>query len=305
MYHFYTNGLAIYSEIFFPELTPYQAQGQSDITICYGKAPDLLSEVKYKSLIWQSSGTEFLLKINGICKYYVKNGTLTVEPVDGADEGAIRLYILSSIFPLFLYSKNFISLHGSCVAKDNNAILFCGYSGAGKSTTALGFNKRGYEILNDDVSSIFLDNNALPHVSKGYLQLKLLPNSLQKYGYRIEEFSRLTKNWDKFSYPVKRSSEVINSVPITNVFFIEVEDRVDIVAEPVEGLTAFGMLRRHTFRYWMAKELNKLGIHFNVCNNLIDNVNLILIRRPINVEPDRLVDFMQELIREKRVYDRL
>lgn len=299
MFYYYTNGLSICSELYFPELTDFYSD-QCDVNIRYGKVDGSLANVKYESAIWQSSGTDFLLNIEGVCNYYVKDNYILIDPVNKADEDAIRLYILSSIVPLFLYQKNYVSLHGACVAKDKGAILFCGSSGAGKSTTALGFHKRGYEILNDDVSSIFLDNSSLPHVSKGYLQLKLLPNSLEKYGYKTQYFNRLKKDWDKFSYPVKRTSHVLSPVPIVRIFFLEAEDQPNITHEYVEGLQAFAKLRVHTFRYWMARELNKLETHFKVCSSLIHNIPMVVVRRPVNIEPSKLVDYIEVLIKEKK-----
>ncbi len=57
-----------------------------------------------------------------------------------------------SVQPLFLQLEGVASLHASAVGTGVHAVVICGASGAGKSTSAAGLARRGFHHLADDVA---------------------------------------------------------------------------------------------------------------------------------------------------------
>jgi hypothetical protein len=66
----------------------------------------------------------------------------------------IRLCVLGPIIGFVLHLRGTPCLHASAVAVDGRAVAFLGHSGAGKSTTAAAFVRRGFRALTDDVLAL-------------------------------------------------------------------------------------------------------------------------------------------------------
>src|SRR5271156_6758875 len=79
--------------------------------------------------------------------------------------------------------------------------------GAGKSTTAAAFARRGFAILSDDVSALW-DCRPPFLLQPAYPQLRLWPSSVRLLFGADDALPPLTPNWDKrgldLSTPVHR-----------------------------------------------------------------------------------------------------
>ncbi|PZD73837.1 hypothetical protein C1752_01869 [Acaryochloris thomasi RCC1774] len=190
-------GLTLQSDLHLPELAP--GTGDADIVIRWGKlsAPSLVAtnsectchireQVAY--LAWENAGT-----------FRVKGGReIIVDPLPGADERVIRLYLLGAALGLLLHQRQLLVLHASTVAVNGVAIAFLGDSGQGKSTTAGAFQLRGHQVMTDDVTALRMD--VPPLVLPGYPQLKLWPESAECLGDKPEAMPRLHPQLEKRSH---------------------------------------------------------------------------------------------------------
>jgi len=153
-----------------------------------------------------SDGTQFWLDHSRQNVFAAWPGHLTLE-------NALS-YLLGPVFGLLLRLRGVTCLHASAVAFDNCSVVFVGPEGAGKSTTAAAFAKRGYAVLSDDIVALSItsshpsseqesaDAGATPevanfHVLPAYPHLCLWPDSV-KFLYGSEkQFPRLAPDWDK------------------------------------------------------------------------------------------------------------
>jgi hypothetical protein len=132
-------------------------------------------------------------------------------------------YLLGPVFGLLLRLRGVTCLHASAVAFGDWSVVFVGSEGAGKSTTAAAFAKRGYAVLSDDIvalrvgesSDFFLDDpepascdtppspaHQVFFVLPGYPHLCLWPDAA-RFLYGSEEiFPRLAPEWDKRKLPL-------------------------------------------------------------------------------------------------------
>lgn len=239
-------------------------------------------------------GGEFLLDVEDIARFLViDKDKVIIEPYAGALEANIRLYLLSSIIGILMHKRAILALHASSVIINGGAILFSGRSGIGKSTIALGLHRRGHEILNDDISSIFFDENKTPHVYPGYIHLKLWKESIESYGLDPDAYRRLRKERDKFSFPLKREQSQ-QTFPVKAIVFLCTTDGPEIKQEPINGIEAFEFLRANTFRYQYTRPLKTREMHFAQCVAIAQEIPIIKIGRPHSLEPHEFAGFIEQ-----------
>lgn len=122
--------------------------------------------------------TSLLLNWAGIGKFRITNGNEIVYQNSGADEGTMRLFLLSEVIGLVLFQREHFLLHGSAVRMGNEARVFLGVPGAGKSTTAAAFGKAGNTVLTDDLVAVQLIDNK-PFVVPAFSQYKIWERTVE------------------------------------------------------------------------------------------------------------------------------
>ena len=110
--------------------------------------------------------------------------TLTIDDV--------AAYVIGPVFGLVLQLRGITCLHASAVAFENHAVAFAGGDGAGKSTTAAAFARRGYAVISDDMVALVERDGAF-YVLPAYPHLSLWQDSVELlYGpdKELPDFSR-------------------------------------------------------------------------------------------------------------------
>jgi hypothetical protein len=123
-------------------------------------------------------------------------------------------YLLGPVFGLLLRLRGVTCLHASAVAFGDWSVVFVGPEGAGKSTTAAAFAKRGYAVLSDDIVALSISSSGAssnrdsagalltPEVANfrvlpAYPHLCLWPDSVNMLYGSEDQFPRLAPEWDK------------------------------------------------------------------------------------------------------------
>jgi hypothetical protein len=79
-----------------------------------------------------------------------RTGYMSIGPGALLDEAGFRHHWLEALVLTALDSVFFTPLHAACVARDGAGTLLCGDSGAGKSSLAYAFARRGWTLVSDD-----------------------------------------------------------------------------------------------------------------------------------------------------------
>ncbi len=166
-----------------------ESTAETDVIITEGIIPEKsnrLTRVHRRGVRARFGLTETSLLLNweGIGKFKVSQGNEIIYQNLGADEGTLRLFLLSEVIGLLLYQRGLFLLHGSAVKIGDEALVFLGVPGAGKSTTAAAFGKAGYTVLTDDLVAIQLVDNK-PFVVPAFGQYKVWKNTAD--GLHIDE----------------------------------------------------------------------------------------------------------------------
>ena len=200
VYHAF--GLNIDSELLLPDMP--KISGTTDVVIQYGPVPEAIPDASLVGVRYQATPRAFLLRVDGIASYYVKNGrAIIIEPENGVAEEEIRLFLLGSVMGGLLYQRGILPLHASAVEVDGGAVLFMGPSSIGKSTLAGGFQEKGYPLLADDVCGANLNGHKIAQVAPGFPWLKLWGDALKRFKRDESGLSRVRLNpdFDKFFVP--------------------------------------------------------------------------------------------------------
>ncbi len=280
-------GLIIGSEIECPELIP--STGSPDVTIVLGNAPKELTNPIFSGVRFQTKGQEFLLSVDGIARYFVKNGsTITIDKNPNCSLSDVRLFLLGSAFGALIHQRGLLPFHGSSVKIDDAAIILSGLSGAGKSTLAAAFKQKGYQVLSDDISVISFSDDR-PFVNPGFPQMKLWNDSIQKLGENPSNLARVRGEMDKYNLPIK-TGFWDSPMPLQKIFIISSSNLGELKVEPIKGIEKFSMLKTHTYRFNFVTGKEMQSTHFKSFEKLSKTVEIYRLTRPSGKFPfDELI----------------
>ena len=109
---------------------------------------------------FQLSENEFLLPIDQIATFWVKNGnSITIEMESNVSFNQVKPYLYASAMGALAHQRKLFPFHASAIKINGKAYLFCGESGVGKSTLAGYFHKLSYAVLSDDISIVKSDGS--------------------------------------------------------------------------------------------------------------------------------------------------
>lgn len=167
-------GLNIRSELLLPELDPaiFKAPDVSIRVRPTGgsienlRVTDFRYELDRQYLAWPQVGS------------YVIHGAsvIDVEPASTANDQMARMPLLGPVMALLLHLRGMLVLHASAIGVGDQAVVFMGDKGAGKSTTAAAMIAAGHPLLTDDVVAIDFTRPGDPHIAPGFPQMKLDPD---------------------------------------------------------------------------------------------------------------------------------
>lgn len=125
-----------------------------------------------------------ILNWDGIVRCQISGGNELLYQQLGDDQQTLKLFLLSEAIGILLLQRNIFLLHGSAVLIGNEAHVFVGEPGAGKSTTAAAFWKNNQTILTDDLVAINLQED-VPQLIPAFPQFKIWDNTVA--GLNVQE----------------------------------------------------------------------------------------------------------------------
>ena len=210
--------------------------------------------------------------------FRVTNGNLIEADICEKDtESNVAVYLMGSCMGAILVQRGFMLLHGSCVTDGRHSVLITGDSGAGKSTTAAEFLKRGWKLLSDDVTCIF-DRDGVPMVRSSYPSQKLWQDALDHYNKSDNDIHSLYFTEDREKFGVNVSDSFFDGVcPLSMIARLIPAGHATCLS-PIEGIAKVDQLMRNTYRgYFITKQDQPR--HFQRCVTLSTKVPMALVIR--------------------------
>lgn len=124
-----------------------------------------------------------------------------------------------------LYQNKFFVLHASAIKYKNEAILFIGMSGAGKSSLSASMCKKGIQFITEDVACIEKDKNNF-FVRVGPPLVKLHKNIAKEFNHINDGIDLINDRYKRKLY--KLETPVNKSIKIKKCYFLEWSNKFSI-----------------------------------------------------------------------------
>ena len=288
--HLYrVHGLAVASEIEFPELAPGRTHGDDapDIRIRQGIVPQWGGAEPTSAAFATRRDQAVQLDLPGIGRVQVEGGCeITVEAAPSVDPPQLRAILLGSVMGMLCHQRGMMVLHASAVAFDNHAVAFAGEQGAGKSTLTAHCVSAGARLVADDVLVVSLGADHRPMAYPGVPGIKLWRHVLDGLGKSADGLTRAWACEEKYHVPF--GTEVVDGpVPLARICVLEDDDAAcDGRAVRLRGADAVSSLIVHTYRVEYLGVVNGRDRHFRDCARLAAATDVVRFAR--RRDPQRL-----------------
>jgi hypothetical protein len=267
----------------------------ADVCIREGQVPETLNNIINKGVLYQSNDHEFLLKVEKVAAYFVRDGSeIIVQQLGHASEGEISAFLAGTSFGALLHQRRLLPLHASTVIFKDKCLVFAGISGAGKSTLAAAFVKAGGLLVADDISVINFSGEK-PAVCPAFPTIKIWEDSLKHLGISSAGLEPVRGELKKYYLPVSKFSRVYSA--INRIFIVQSHNLDTLVMKDLQGVDKFRVLKKHTYLF---REIPKTGLeqnHFVLVNQLAVQVPVTLLTRPNGeFDTDKLVQTIAETL---------
>jgi hypothetical protein len=197
-----------------------------------------------------------------------------VDPVPGADPLTVRLYLLGTIMGALMMQRGHLVLHGNAFRVGDACAVVVGRSGAGKSTLAGELQRRGHDVLADDVVPVDRDGYALP----GYPRIKLWHDAVTRLGLDPDRLERVANAVEKFQLPITRSG--VEALPLRWVYVLERHTGSEIELSDAGGMETFSLLHEHSYRNELIHGDGAVREHLELCSRLAGVARIRRVTRP-------------------------
>lgn len=297
------NGLLIRSDIALPEYNP-----------CTGGTPDAVIETsdaakraatRAEPQTWEYGGFQTspdgpVLVVPDIASFLITQGRhIAVSPMDGADPGMVKLYLMGSAMGMLFHQRGQLILHGAAVlpgtgAPDPGISLFTGPSGAGKSTLSAHLAQLGHAVLGDDTLPLISGEAAAPVAWPGARVFKLCTDAVARLPG--SSFSTVAEGYEKV-FVENQAPAPDRPTPLREIMLLE-RGEGPARLEPVNGLQAVAVIAGNTYRPEYLRMLGAEARHFEQVTQLITHVRVYRLTRPW--DSNRMADVLDLLARHWR-----
>jgi len=139
----------------------------------------------------------------------------------------LAVYLRGPVSGFLLQRRGVTALHASAVCFAEHAVVLCGHSEAGKSTTAAALAMRGVPILCDDIAALARQEHSF-YVEPAYPRICLWPNAVCDLFGAPDALPRLTPTWEKRFLPLDGAMGVFEAHrrPLGVIYILAERDEV-------------------------------------------------------------------------------
>jgi hypothetical protein len=273
-YSCFDFGLA--SELPLPGLAPAAAEDRRPLVeLRVARLPERLAGAGAAQTHLQVSGTDALLLVPGVARFLIRGGRqILVDPLPAVSERQLHLFLLGSALGILAHQRGLVPLHANAVIADGGAHAFCGPSGAGKSTLAAHFQKRGYDLLCDDVCPVAIDEQDRPFAWPGIPRLKLWADAARALGHDPAALEGVAEGVEKFHLPVDRSRHPRpHPIPLRRLYVLDRAAAADNgTITRLTGQEAMQAVLANTYRGMYLAPMGLAARHFRQCAAMLESL---------------------------------
>ncbi len=279
-YTAYTLTILSDTALHFPSST-----NEVDITIQKGefKLPRLRKTKIQRAGVWALYGFDnhyHYLSWPGFVDFKINAAEIIYSKSDTCPTGLFSIYTSSEALGTCLMLRGCFLLHGSAVLIKNQASVFIGTPGAGKSTTVAAYAHEGFTVLSDDMVAIKFDSNNKPFVLAAGPEIKIWSDSARNLGFNIKDLEPAWEGKDKYLFSQKNFPKD-NSYPLEAISVIlkpsskKHTETIRFIDSPILLLKYFPLAHQLLTQ-------NEIKTHFERSLQIFENVKFNYIKRPKN-----------------------
>jgi hypothetical protein len=257
---------------------------QVDAVIRLGDVPERLDNVLQHGANWWVADQYFLLVLPGIGRFLVSHGReIIMQPAPDIAVTDILVFATGTAFAALLYQRGeSLLLHGSAVVYRNQAYVFCGASGVGKSTLAAALLKAGCDFLADDICLVKSTSNGKSAVYSDGQVLRLYPDSIEHIGLGNAQGSAVRQMVNKFHVSVHSgAAPSLGGVPLAAIYMLaETNSALPVGISRQATINAAQLLLRQSYRRRLAFAIADKGQFAKQTTAILASVNIYQLVRP-------------------------
>lgn len=196
-----------------------------------------------------------------VARFRVREGRqIDIQIAEGGDKKRAAELAHNAPFGALVHQRGELPLHASAVThpRDGRTLLIAGASGAGKSTTAAAFARRGWKVLNDDLSRLTVAESGTL-VWPGFHALKLWGRSCRLLELDASQLPAVYEAKRKYLWS---SGKVEGPRVASAIVELHCEGEGEMSLTQSLGSAAIEMLLRQTFRPKLIRALGIGESHF-------------------------------------------
>ncbi len=278
---FSVSGLVVASEIDLPWQPAPDSDSAPDVTIRQGEIPTELPNAIEVGPTWRLADDAFLIRVPGVARFMLKGGReITFEVEDGGPPEEAAVFIIGTVFGILLHQRGQVVLHASAVRVGGKAVLFCGASGAGKSTMAAALGQKGYGLLTDDVCAIGVNGGGKLVAHSDGRRLKLWTQAINGLKLADRKSDAVRPQLEK--YYVEPHEPGDEPLPLGAVYVLR-ETRaphVDGIERP-NVVDAALFIRRNAYRPRLVTAMQQKSSYFLSAASIAAGPGVFILTRPL------------------------
>ena len=269
----------------------------NDVILREVETPRTVEAPIFSNGYWQLNQNEFSMQVKGVGRFYACNGKeIDYAPGEGATRASVELYLNGSVYGAILHQRDILPLHGSSFVWNEQGILLCGESGAGKSSLTAGFCFAGAEFLTDDVTPLVFKKDK-PVIVPLSDRIKLWNDALQQLNQESNNLHAIYPGQEKYYFPIK--NELHDFYPLHRIFILEIAEGSSIKVEKLKGVQLFTALRNEIYRWEYLAAMSKTEArHVDKLISIARSVDVFKVQRPAGIRIDEMIGFLKMHIDE-------
>lgn len=221
-----------------------------------------------------------IVSVTGVGEFLVGESRIWYRPV-GEVDNAFRACVLGQVLGLWLELSGRLVFHGASIVVGGRAVGILGLSGRGKSTLAMEFMCRGFEVLGDDKLVVHLEGGRV-NCRPAAPWVNVFPDVYEVVNHPRDRQPGVADRGGKVQIDIRRRPSPESAVPLASLFVLDSrrsgqKPRLATVASE-EALIE---LVRHSF---MVRTISALGLESARLPRLAHIVRLVGFRRLSLVE---------------------
>jgi hypothetical protein len=305
-FYYKAFGLVFKSCIEHPDFILQPHTLNPDCVISYGKVPKTINKPDASGGVFQSKGKRFLLRIEKVGRYLIEDGnSITIENAPDATVQETIVFLWASAIAVLLHQRGILIVHGSAINMKENAVIFSGHSGSGKSTIASSFLKRSAaNLISDDISAISINNFGFPIVLPGFPVLKLWRDSSEKLGYDWNESRIIRESINKMLVDSSHCF-VSNEVPLRQLYILSYKNQGPAEVQEINGYKKMDLVLGKIFRknYIKGEILGQEAL-FNEALKILPQIRVCTLQRKHGItELDTTLEAIEKDLNHSGILD--